>query len=308
LRITLWDAHLSTVVADTRARFLYPANPVAELILSQPDGTVLAQKKLDPTRGYWIGRESNCDFVVDNAKVSRRHAFIFQSNGRWMACDAGSMGGLETESGIIRAGMLSADNWVCVGSVYVWLGGGSPYQPEWIDARPEMSADGSTNRVVKLAIEELTDGEAAPTRDILVVTDHEGNVHLCADLTGLAAPRSSGAPRLTIGRANTMDLQLCHPSVDPLHAVIAIGSEKWSLIDAGSSSGIMHDGKRWYRKRLERGISLPIGDFRVSMQRIARSTAPAAPVIAPPSTSAKPPVAPRRPSAFLDSDDDTIPV
>jgi pSer/pThr/pTyr-binding forkhead associated (FHA) protein len=134
-------------------------------------------------------------------------------------------------------------------------------------------------------------------------------VHLCADLSGLAAVRSSGAPRLTIGRANTMDLQLCHPSVDPLHAVIAIGSEKWSLIDAGSSSGILYDGKRWYRKRLERGITLPIGDFRVSVQRILRSTAPLAPIIPAPMNAPKPPASPKRPSAFLDAndDDETIP-
>ena len=294
--------------ADAPIRFHYPDPAVAELLISQPDGTVLAQRKLDPTRGYWIGRESNCDIVIDNAKVSRRHAFIFHANGRWMACDAGSLGGLETEAGPVRSAQLSADAWVNVGSVYVWLSGGHPQVPDWIDARPEMSADGSTNRVVKLAIEALGDPEPTATRDLLVVSDREGTVHLCADLSGLSAARSSGAPRLTIGRANTMDLQLCHPSVDPLHAVIAIGSEKWSLIDAGCSAGIMFDGKRWYRKRLERGITLPVGDFRVSMQRIVQTIAPLAPVIPAPMSSPKAPVAPKRPSAFLDADDgDTIP-
>jgi pSer/pThr/pTyr-binding forkhead associated (FHA) protein len=272
---------------------------VAELIISQPDGTVLAQRKLDPTRGYWIGRESNCDIVIDNAAVSRRHAFVFHTNGRWLACDAGSTGGLETESGPVRSAQLSADAWVNVGSVFVWLAGAPGSAPAWIDARPDVMADQRPSRIVKLAIEEITDSEPTPVRDLFVVSDREGTVHLCADLSGLSAGRAGGAPRLTIGRANTMDLQLCHPSVDPLHCVVAIGSEKWSLIDAGSSSGILYDGKRWYRKRLERGVTLPVGDFRVSMQRIVRTTPPLPPV-AIHSTELGAPRAPRKPSAFLD--------
>ncbi len=276
---------------------------MAELLISQPDGTVLAQRKLDPVRGYWIGREANCDVVIENPSVSRRHAFVFHANGRWLACDAGSLGGLDTEAGAVRCAPLSADAWVGVGNVYVWLAGAPGTPPEWIDARPDSSADNRPSRIVKLAIEELGDSEPTAVRDLLVVSDREGTVHLCADLTGLSAQRASGAPRLTIGRANTMDLQLCHPSVDPVHCVLAVGSEKWSIIDAGCGAGIMYDGKRWYRKRLERGVTLAIGDFRISMQRITRTTPPLppAPLAITSSAAAK---APRRPSAFLEVDED----
>ena len=153
---------------------------MAELIISQPDGTVLAQRKLDPTRGYWIGRESNCDIVIDNAAVSRRHAFVFHTNGRWLACDAGSTGGLETESGPVRSAQLSADAWVNVGSVFVWLAGAPGSAPAWIDARPDVMADQRPSRIVKLAIEEITDSEPTPVRDLFVVSDREGTVHRCA--------------------------------------------------------------------------------------------------------------------------------
>jgi hypothetical protein len=68
----------------------------------------------------------------------------------------------------------------------------------------------------------------------------------------------------------------------------------------------MYDGKRWYRKRLERGVTLPVGDFRISMQRITRTTAPLPPAPLP-SASSMVAKAPKRPSAFLESnDDDTI--
>ena len=269
-----------------------------ELILSTPDGKVLAQRKLDATRGYWIGREPTCDFSIDEASVSRRHAFVFCANGRWLACDAGSLKGFDVESGAVRCARLSADAWVRIGSVYVWLGGGATGVPDWIDARPEQAADGPP-RLVRLATEDLAASEPTPVQRVLVVSDLEGTVHLCADLSGLAASKGGGAPRLTIGRANTMDLQLCHPSVDPLHAVIAVGSEKCSLIDAGSAAGITFDGKRWYRKRLEAGITLPVGDFRVAIQQIVRTTAPL-PAAAPMAGGAQPRLAPRKPSAFLD--------
>ncbi|MEY3141862.1 MAG: hypothetical protein RLY21_355 [Planctomycetota bacterium] len=284
---------------------IYPASAVAELLISTPDGQVLANRKLDPVRAYWIGRESNCDIVIENASVSRRHALVFQSNGRWFACDAGSVGGLDTETGAVRCAQLSADAWVKIGSVYVWLAGAAAVQPEWIDARPDAPPSGKAARAVRLAIEDIASTEPSAVADVLVVTDSHGVVHLCADLSGLAASRGSGAPRLTVGRSNAADLQICDPSVDPIHAVVARGTEYWSLIDAGSKVGILFEGKRWYRKRLEDGITLPVGNFRVSIQRVARTTAPS-PSFAFPTTpgaefrESRP--APRKPSAFLGDD------
>jgi putative serine protease PepD len=283
----------------------YPAAAVAEILISTPDGQVLANRKLDPVRAYWIGRESNCDIVIESASVSRRHALVFHSNGRWLACDAGSVGGLDTENGPVRCAHLSADAWVKIGSVYIWLAGASAAPPEWIDARPSTPASGKPARIVRLEIEDLASNEPTAAADMLVVADGRGVIHLCADLTGLGASRGSGAPRLTLGRSTAADLQICDPSVDPIHAVIARGTEQWSLVDAGSSSGILFEGKRWYRKRLEDGITLPVGNFRVSVQLVVRTTAPNASISlrsASPSGSEGRP-APKKPSAFLDSDD-----
>ncbi len=282
---------------------LYPATTVAELLISQPDGQVLAQRKLNPVRGYWVGREGNCDVVIDNAAVSRRHAFVFSANGRWLCCDAGSAGGLDTEAGSVRCAPLSADSWVSVGSMFLWLAGSPGKPPEWIDARPDSTAADRPTRVVRLAVEDLEDAEPAPVREVLTIADAQGAIHLCADLTGVAASKGGGSPRITIGRANTMDLQICHPSIDPLHCVLSVGSERWSIIDAGSTEGILWDGKRWYRKRLEEGITIPIGAFRLSMQRVVRTTAPIPPVIIP--TASAETRAPKRPSAFLNDAEST---
>ena len=285
----------------------YPASTVAELLISTPDGQVLANRKLDPVRAYWIGRESHCDIVIDNVAVSRRHALVFFINGRWLACDAGSTSGLDTETGPVRCAQLSADTWVKIGSVYIWLAGAPTPALPWIDARRDDGAGGRRASPVRLAIANLAAAEPVSAAQALVVTDDRGAVHLCIDLSGLEASRGSGAPRMTIGRSIAADLQICDPSVDPVHAVLVRGSEHWSLIDAGSASGIHFEGKRWYRKRLEDGITLPIGNFRVSVQPLIATTAPS-PMpymqVEPGADSSGRRPSARKPSAFLGDDED----
>lgn len=285
----------------------YASVGVAELLISTPEGKVLANRKLDATRAYWIGRESICDVIVDSVSVSRRHALVFQSNGRWYASDAGSMVGLQTEAGAVRFALLSADTWVKVGSVYVWLAGGSSAIPDWNDAQPDGADPTRPVRFVRLTNEDRTSSATATGSEALVVSDCNGRVHLCADLSGLASTAGSGVPRLVIGRSTAADLQICDPSVDPLHAVLALGNEHWSLIDAGSSCGIMFEGKRWFRKRLENGITLPVGNYCVSVQPIARTTAPLAPEAFSghlERSKDEERKAQRRPSAFLPHDDE----
>jgi pSer/pThr/pTyr-binding forkhead associated (FHA) protein len=283
--------------------FSYAASAVAELLISQPDGQVLAQRKLNSVRGYWIGSETSCDIVIEHPTVTRRHAFLFHCNGRWVICDAGSVEGLQVETGVVRSALLSSETWVSIGSLYIWLSGGAPIQPDWIDARPFPQADGKPLRLAKLAIEDLKAYPEPPAvSEVLTVTDSHGGAHLCVDLGGIGSSKGGGVPRITVGRSNSADLQLCHPSVDPIHCVLALGSERWSIVDAGSSHGIIWEGKRWYRKRLEEGLTVPVGEFRLSMQRILRSSAPT-----PPAEVAKPGEmgrAPRKPSAFLGGNDD----
>jgi pSer/pThr/pTyr-binding forkhead associated (FHA) protein len=328
---------------------------VSDLLLSKIDGTVLQQRRLDPARGYWIGRESTCDFIIDHPNVSRRHALVFHINGRWMIADAGSPNGLDTESGPVRFTQVSSDAFVNIGSVYIWLTKAIGAPPEWNDAEPSTDAWGN-KRVVRLAVEDFETVDvsgltASPllspmealqrgsdsslggshgvstggsmmgsaigsnAQQVLVVTDRHGGVHLCADLSRLGALSGSGAPRLSVGRSTATDLQIAHRSIDPLHCVLVRGRDRWSVVDAGSSQGLIHDGKRWFRKRLEHGITIPIGDFRISVQdvRVPSSTPLMRPTVqASSGTSGSPhgaasagtqPPPPHRPSVFLHPED-----
>ena len=282
----------------------YSPRVVAELLISTPEGKVLANLRLDPVRAYWVGRDSHCEVAVDNSTVSRRHALIFHVNGRWLIADAGSVGGLETEHGPVRCARLSADTWIRVGTVYLWITAAGAAPPDWVDASLEPLVAGRPDQLIRLTNESLSSESPTQGTEALVVTDSRGIVHLCADLSGLAASEGSGTPRLTVGRSTAADLQICDPSIDPIHCVLALGSELWSIIDAGSSSGLMYEGKRWYRKRLEDGITMPVGRFRLSAQRILRTTAPVPTVVDPVRGNAGADQTARKPSAFLDDDDE----
>ncbi len=270
-----------------------------ELRVCQPDGTELLSKRLDPTRSYWIGRDVHCDIVIENPAVSRRHAVMFNTGGHWYIGDCGSLEGLDCSLGRTRCLRMTSEAYVQIADTVFWVMGGPSDPPEWIDARAERE-DGASPLLTRVGRESLSERLRVAPTELLVVADAQGGIQLCADLSQVLAQEGSGSARITVGRANTMDLQLCHASVDPLHCVIVRGAESWSLVDAGSSCGIHYDGKRWFRKRFDEGITLPVGDLRLSIQRLIHAKPALAPHAQGRESSARPDDAPaRRSSVFL---------
>lgn len=274
----------------------YPPRTVNQLLISTADGRTIAQGALDPTRAYWIGRETQCDFVLGDPSVSHKHALVFCAGGRWCIADTGSLEGLETEEGPTRFAVFAPEAWVKIGEMFLWLAGaGAGGAP--IDATPPTPRAGMAVARATLAIErDPSEPELEPQpapAEVLVLTDTDGAVVLCADLTGAAARKAGGVPRILVGRAACCDLQIHHPSVSSVHCVLALGAQHWSLIDAGCEGGLILDGKRWFRKRMEPGTAVPVGDFRLSVARLARTQ----PTLAVPGALGA--QAPRKPSAFL---------
>ena len=270
-----------------------------DLRVCRPDGTELLTKRLDPVRSYWIGRDAHCDIVIENPSVSRRHAVMFNTSGHWFISDCGSLEGLDCSLGKTRCLRMTSEAYVQIADPVFWVMGGPANPPEWIDTRAER-LDGASPLMARLGNESLTERARAAPKELLVIADAQGGIQLCADLSQVISQEGSGSARITIGRANTMDVQLCHASVDPLHCVMVRGAESWSLIDAGSSCGINYDGKRWFRKRFDEGITLPVGDFRFSIQRLTHAKPALPPAMVGREHAARTGDAPvRRSSVFL---------
>ena len=74
------------------------------MIISGPEGT--RQEPLDP-QGATLGRDQNCDIVLDNSSVSRLHARIFRDPfGRWIIEDMKSHNGVLVDGKQIKAQAL----------------------------------------------------------------------------------------------------------------------------------------------------------------------------------------------------------
>ena len=71
-----------------------PVNAGPQLFL-ESDGETYP---VDATRQFIIGRGSNADFrITNNPSVSRKHAMVFQKNGKYYIKDMGSTNGVEFE-------------------------------------------------------------------------------------------------------------------------------------------------------------------------------------------------------------------
>jgi ABC transport system ATP-binding/permease protein len=73
-----------------------------------------------------------------------------------------------------------------------------------------------------------------------------------------------GAGRTILGRAEDATIQLAHPSVSRHHAeVVVLPDARLELVDAGSSNGLVLNGKTIRREILEGGDLFELGDVRV---------------------------------------------
>ncbi len=90
------EEHGQTMIYSTSRRLREPlaerggaSRPPARALL-----LVDGRRLLVPPRGGVIGRSRDCDIVLDDAGVSRRHAELREDGGRWVIEDLGSTNGV----------------------------------------------------------------------------------------------------------------------------------------------------------------------------------------------------------------------
>jgi pSer/pThr/pTyr-binding forkhead associated (FHA) protein len=81
-----------------------PAAPARELIL--PDGGEIV-----------VGRSLECGVVVDDGRVSRRHAALAPGSSGWTVADLGSKNGTLVDGRPVTAGPLPAQSWLSFGGL-----------------------------------------------------------------------------------------------------------------------------------------------------------------------------------------------
>jgi pSer/pThr/pTyr-binding forkhead associated (FHA) protein len=64
-----------------------------------------------------IGRDPECDVVVDDDRVSRRHAILVSDGAEWSVIDLASKNGTLVDGMRLEGGLLSARNWLSFGGL-----------------------------------------------------------------------------------------------------------------------------------------------------------------------------------------------
>jgi hypothetical protein len=84
-----------------------PAPPVAHLVVGDRRHTI--------DTGLVLGRSSDCDVVIDDPNVSRRHAEVRRDDGRYVVADLGSTNGIELNGRRVQTAPLRHGDRLLVG-------------------------------------------------------------------------------------------------------------------------------------------------------------------------------------------------
>lgn len=82
----------------------YPTRPAQVLLLPEDRQTV-------------VGREAGCDLVVDDDRVSRRHALLACADSSWSLTDLGSKNGTLVDGAPLESGVLAERSWISFGGL-----------------------------------------------------------------------------------------------------------------------------------------------------------------------------------------------
>ncbi|HEX4627169.1 MAG TPA: DUF3662 and FHA domain-containing protein [Gemmatimonadales bacterium] len=97
------EQHGKTMIYSTSARV---GGPVEEAHARRPSARALlavgGRRLLVPPGGATLGRSRDCEIVLDDAGISRRHARISPERGRWTIEDLGSTNGVLVNGSEIR--------------------------------------------------------------------------------------------------------------------------------------------------------------------------------------------------------------
>lgn len=238
---------MKTLLASTSSAVLGQ-----ELLIARIDGRLERRVVLDPTRAYSIGRSNRCDIPLKPRSISRRHALLVSLADRWLVLDTGSRRGLMSPEGPTRRADLSTVGWVSLGPLTLVLldqtasGDPSVALDSADETLPDPSIDAPVGRLLPrhlvepvLLLEQLGATGDAPRVIDLNETDHA-----------------------TIGSDAAVEIRLpAEAGIAPLHAVLYREPRSWVVIDAGG--GVLSDGRRWIRRRLEPGVEAVVGGYRL---------------------------------------------
>ncbi len=202
-----------TVVPDSQAQ---PAIEAWLLVTSGPASGVSYQIREGENT---IGRDMQNDFSISDSRISRKHAMLKASDGKYVLADVGSSGGTTIGGRRLDGGGVSAGGIITVGATNLLL----------------------------VDVQSGGDQPAAPDHTVVDAADDEQAGGMLVAQTGPDSGRAFELPSntATIGRDPTCDISLTDMTVSRTHALVrADRGGGFTVFDLASASGTFIDGAR----------------------------------------------------------------
>jgi ABC transport system ATP-binding/permease protein len=193
--------------------------------------------------GLTIGRDPECDIVLDSPEVSRRHAAVAAAHGGYVISDESTNGVFVNGERVAQSQRLTEGDVIRVGDAVLRFSAGgvvrassaipSALSGETIAVSgPGIGGDTSTMPVPKFPPPQLPASTLLATLDVV-----EGNVP-----HGMRFRIERSVAQL--GRGAASDVCLLDQSVSGAHATLMLRRGTWYLLDHSSANGTYVDGTR----------------------------------------------------------------
>lgn len=232
-----------------------------------------------PRDGLVIGRETECDIVVDDPGVSRRHAMVKPGRGGFVVTDESANGTFVNGKRMTGAHPLKHGDVLGIGTEEFRID---------VDASPYAS----THQTPSVPQVELIGGALDPDPFALISSRRTAPPPPSAHAPPLLTPVPPSAtalallevargplvgrtfrierPVCAIGRGEQNDVRLNDGSVSSSHATLLLKRGTWYVVDLQSANGTYVDGYRVATERaLADGGSLRVGDIVMKFRLMA---------------------------------------
>ena len=227
--------------------------PDLRLIVTR-HGLILDERAVDQDT-LTVGRDPDCDLVLDDVSTSRRVARFRVLEGELWVEDAGSLDGIRVNGAVVDREIVRPGDRVELGPFTIELG-----SAEGPDDSRGPSATGGTAR----------DHPPPPSPG----TGRHRALGWLVLPDGARYELSAGTH--VIGRGRECDVLLSSPAVSSRHAVLEVGADHVMLRDLGSTNGTLVNGVRVGDRALTHGDTVTFANVSASIELVDAGAAPAA--------------------------------
>jgi pSer/pThr/pTyr-binding forkhead associated (FHA) protein len=206
-----------------------------------------------PARKTVIGRDTECDIVIPDVGVSRRHASIMPVPGGYLLTDESSNGTLVNGSRVAGTRILDHGDVLRLHDEEIRFeleghAGGEP-TPEQASRAATAILDMSSLRSVMASEAARASSRRSPTASLEIVRGAFAGASFHIE-----------RPVCSIGRGEQSDVRLRDDSVSTAHATLLRKGDTWYVVDLRSVNGTFVDGYRVAGEReLPTGATLRVG-------------------------------------------------